>query len=282
MKRLFYALFMLIFAFPVMAQVRSGDFSMSGTASQVMTSAGLVGAHPSFPLNSIVKVTNPRNGREIEVTITGRIELSQNRIIDLSFAAVQALEMRAGETVIITVSAPPRPSNLQQGDRIVELFNPVILPRDRQIAQEQPVITEIPLNNQTTREPDIGNISRQTDNIELQQTVTIWSADAQAPDPVRIVQEARSVNISQSEIILIPGLPDRNSGNIYRLQVGAFSLPESASRTALLLRNAGFAVEQEYTGSVYRVLVTGIVSGDIYNASIRLGSMGFSQIWVRE
>ena len=67
MKRLFFAAFCALFILlDASAQARLGDFSMRGAASQEMTDEGLFGAHPSLPLNSKVKITNPNNGREVQ------------------------------------------------------------------------------------------------------------------------------------------------------------------------------------------------------------------------
>ncbi|MDR1839352.1 MAG: caspase family protein [Treponema sp.] len=85
------------------APTPQGSFTMRGKASQEIQTDGLTARHPSFPLNSKVKVTNPRNGKEIEVTIIGRIDPSVNRIIDLSRSALEALELNSGEEVVITV-----------------------------------------------------------------------------------------------------------------------------------------------------------------------------------
>jgi cell division protein FtsN len=88
--------------------------------------------------------------------------------------------------------------------------------------------------------------------------------------------------VEPQAVQIIPGLPDRNSGKIYRLQVGAYSVLDTADRTARNVRAAGFNVELEQVNTIYRVMVLGIASADVYQASVRLGSLGFSQIWVRE
>jgi cell division protein FtsN len=77
-------------------------------------------------------------------------------------------------------------------------------------------------------------------------------------------------------------LPDANSGKVYRLQVGAYSSMESAAKTVELLLSAGFNVELELSNPVYRVVITGINARDVQPVSVRLGSFGFNQIWVRE
>jgi rare lipoprotein A (peptidoglycan hydrolase) len=77
-----------------------------GMATQEMT-GGLFAAHPILPTGSMVKVTNPKNGKEITVTITKRINPSDNRIIDLSPAAASALDIGFGGPVIIEVLSTP-------------------------------------------------------------------------------------------------------------------------------------------------------------------------------
>jgi len=81
---------------------------------------------------------------------------------------------------------------------------------------------------------------------------------------------------------ILPALPDRHSGKAYSLQVGSFSALESANRAAALMKDVGFDVKIEYSGAVYRVMAIKISSADVYTASVRLGSLGFGQIWVRE
>jgi cell division protein FtsN len=84
-------------------------------------------------------------------------------------------------------------------------------------------------------------------------------------------------------IQIIPGLPNPNSNRIYRLQVGAFSGVESATRAVRQLQVAGFDVVQELAeNNLYRVLAVGIPAHNVYNAAQRLGAIGFKQVWVRD
>jgi rare lipoprotein A len=51
----------------------------------------MTAAHRTLPFGSIVQVTNLANGRQAEVRITDRGPFVANRIIDLSYAAAEAL-----------------------------------------------------------------------------------------------------------------------------------------------------------------------------------------------
>jgi rare lipoprotein A len=53
----------------------------------------LTAAHRTLPFNTVVRVTNLRNGKQIDVRINDRGPFVANRIIDLSLAASQAIEM---------------------------------------------------------------------------------------------------------------------------------------------------------------------------------------------
>jgi len=101
MKRFFLILFSLsVAAFPAFSQL--GVFTQRGRATQEMTTAGFSAAHNNIPLNSKVKVTNTFSGKEIEVSITGRILMSSLRIIDLSLEAWNALGLSEDTVVMLT------------------------------------------------------------------------------------------------------------------------------------------------------------------------------------
>jgi rare lipoprotein A len=57
----------------------------------------MTGAHPTLPLPTWVRVTNLENGRSVVVRLNDRGPFARGRIIDLSRAAAEALDMvRAG------------------------------------------------------------------------------------------------------------------------------------------------------------------------------------------
>ena len=51
----------------------------------------MTAAHRLLPLRSVVRVTNPENGREVKVLINDRGPFIRGRIIDLSYAAAEQL-----------------------------------------------------------------------------------------------------------------------------------------------------------------------------------------------
>lgn len=76
------------------------------TASgQVFNQHALTAAHPHLPLGSRVKVTNLKNGKEVEVTINDRGPHKAGRIIDLSRAAAKKIAM-GGQAQVKVVAIP--------------------------------------------------------------------------------------------------------------------------------------------------------------------------------
>ncbi|HEY4242622.1 MAG TPA: septal ring lytic transglycosylase RlpA family protein [Kofleriaceae bacterium] len=66
-------------------------------------------AHRTLPLGTIVKVTNQRNGRSIEVRINDRGPYAKGRVIDLSEAAARVLGMIDAGVVPVEIEVVTRP-----------------------------------------------------------------------------------------------------------------------------------------------------------------------------
>src|ERR1700726_4395186 len=85
----------------VLTRIKSGMASWYGAVLQGhLTASGrrfnmyeLTAAHRTLPFGSRVKVTNLRNHRSVVVTITDRVVLYPERVIDLSWGAAKELNM---------------------------------------------------------------------------------------------------------------------------------------------------------------------------------------------
>lgn len=70
---------------------------------------GMTAAHPTLPIPSYVRVTNPRNGRSVVVRVNDRGPFLNQRVIDLSYTAAWKLGfVEAGSTeVVVDLLMPP-------------------------------------------------------------------------------------------------------------------------------------------------------------------------------
>jgi hypothetical protein len=114
------------------------------------------------------------------------------------------------------------------------------------------------------------------------QPAQTYQPQTYTPPPVVQVNPNPAPSPVPAGDVEIIGLPDRSSGKIYRLQVGAYSTQSAAVKAAQLVQAAGLNPVLEQYDSKYRVLAVGIAAANVYPACLRLGSMGFRQIWVRE
>ena len=54
---------------------------------------GLTAAHPTYPHNTIIRVTNLTNNKSVIIRLNDRMPVTPNRIIDLSYGTALELEM---------------------------------------------------------------------------------------------------------------------------------------------------------------------------------------------
>jgi rare lipoprotein A len=83
-------------------------------------------AHRTLPFNAVVRVTNLRNGKQTQVRINDRGPFVANRVIDLSLAAAQAIEMVGPGTapVRLEVLAGPNPEAGYFGVQVGAFISP--------------------------------------------------------------------------------------------------------------------------------------------------------------
>jgi rare lipoprotein A len=75
------------------------------SSGEVYDMYGMTAAHPTLPLPSYVKVTNPANGRFVVVRVNDRGPFKHDRIIDLSYAAAYKLRFSTQGSTLVQVEA---------------------------------------------------------------------------------------------------------------------------------------------------------------------------------
>lgn len=69
----------------------------------VYSSSKLTAAHPTLPCGTKLRVTNLRNGKNVRVMVNDHLPASHDRILDLSYAAAQALNFIPQGTTLVKV-----------------------------------------------------------------------------------------------------------------------------------------------------------------------------------
>lgn len=89
-------------------------FHGKATASgEIYNQDDMTAAHQTLPLGSKVMVTNMENGRSAEVLVNDRGPFAKGRIIDLSYAAAQAIDMVGPGTAMVRVDVLDSPVPLR-------------------------------------------------------------------------------------------------------------------------------------------------------------------------
>lgn len=72
---------------------------------EIYNVAGMTAAHKTLPLPTYLQVTNLHNGKKIIVKVNDRGPFTNNRLIDLSFAAAKKLDMTGTGTAPVSIVA---------------------------------------------------------------------------------------------------------------------------------------------------------------------------------
>jgi rare lipoprotein A (peptidoglycan hydrolase) len=96
-----------------------GRLTASGERYNMLS---LTAAHRDLPFNTLVRVTNLDNGREVVVRINDRGPFLKGRILDLSYGAARALGANRPGVVRVRIevvgkAAPPAPAKNQGGGK---------------------------------------------------------------------------------------------------------------------------------------------------------------------
>ncbi len=145
---------------------------------------GLTAAHRTLPFNTVVRVTNKTNGREVDVRVNDRGPFVDGRVIDLSLRAAREIDLvRTGTapvkikvlkaTEVLPTSASSRPLYAVQ----VGAFENPRAAEDlkRQLERKYPDVTVQTLSGEKTvyrvrigREPDIQTANRLASQLRKQ------------------------------------------------------------------------------------------------------------------
>lgn len=227
----------------------------------------LTAAHKTLPLPSIVEVTNLENGRRLQVRVNDRGPFVDGRIIDLSRAAAEELDMRRAGIARVRVRYVGRapldaPAETPRGLPPVQLASlpptlPPVAPAPLSSAALAPVRPE-PMPEYVTPEP----------------------IETASPPPVEAAPQSPPV----SEPPPAEPAPALAAIANYEVQAGAFSNLANAERLAGQLSGTGEAVirpVQRESGMIYRVVVSRLKDeAEAWTVRERLAGLGFQDAMV--
>ena len=180
----------------------------------------LTAAHRTLPFGTLVRVTNPRSGRSVQVRINDRGPYIESRIIDLSYAAAKAIDMvEVGVTPVrIEVvrlageNEPPAPYVVRVDEPEEKLPIPEI--------PESPPSIDFPLPDSAGSSEAPVRPRADTDDVVVVEVIEERSGEAPAE---------RRVDESGTRIISAPVATPTGT---FHIQLGAFSVEANARALA--------------------------------------------------
>jgi rare lipoprotein A len=232
------------------------EFDGRPTASgEIFNSALYTAAHPTLPFGTVLMVTNRHNNRQVAVKVNDRGPFVAARIIDMSRAAAEQLDM------LITGTAPV----------LIEVMSGVALPSATGTAAPQvsiqPSAPPVPPPMQTM--PPIQTIP----SVPVSSPLAVQPVPQTPPMPV--YQPPVSGARLSPVITLLPN-------KIYKLQVGSYKEPKNAVDAFEKLKNVGLNPSYERSGDFFRVVLAGVQGTEVQSIANRLESAGFREALIRE
>jgi len=261
------------------------EFDGRPTASgEIFDSSRLTAAHPSLPFGTMLIVTNLHNNKSVTVRINDRGPFVPARIIDISRAAAEQLDMIVTGTAPVKIESADR--NIIAATSVGALQTPVVQPQVT--PQVTPVVTlQVPPSQVSPQIPS-GVITATSVVVPVVQTaVPEIVQPTSAPAPVFISQPVvvQPVN-TPSQLRLVPSI-NIVAENNYRLQVGSFRVARNAVEAFERLKSAGLNPNyerhtDESNVEFYRVVIAGIKGSDVPGVSAKISAAGFREAIIRE
>ncbi|GAB6392883.1 MAG: septal ring lytic transglycosylase RlpA family protein [Treponematales bacterium] len=288
-----------------------GKLTASG---EPFNSQNLTAAHPTLPFGTILRITNKHNNRQTIVRVNDRGPFVSARIIDVSKAAGEALDMINTGTAPVLVEAV----NSEQVDRLKGILDPALppapgasavspAPAAPEPAATAPASPPAPQAVAAGKTPQAAAPPAPAAPPPVPAPQTAGTA-AQAPTAAaataaptaQVPQSAppaaspagasggaarppvAAVPLAYPPAVLVGSAPIAGTGKTYRLQVGAYRVPRYAVEAFDRLKEAGLNPAYEKTGDVYRVVLAGVAPEAVNEIARKLGAAGFREALVRE
>jgi len=244
------------------------EFEGRPTASgEIFDSSQLTAAHPSLPFGTRLIITNQHNNRSVTVRVNDRGPFVPARIVDVSRAAAEQLDMITTGTAPVSVVSIDRIviSNPAVGAQVMPSSAQTIAPVIIAPVRIAPAAPSAPIQSAAPVQP-ISNVLPSNAPVIVNQ-------------PVAAVMPAPQLRIT-------PELVIAHNKN-YRFQVGSFRNARNAVEAFDRLKNSGLNPAYErFTNSdnaeYYRVVVAGVPGLEVQYTSERIVAAGFREAILRE
>jgi rare lipoprotein A len=185
------------------------------SSGEVYDMYGMSAAHPTLPLPSYARVTNPANGRSVIVRINDRGPFKHDRLIDLSYAAAYKLRLAGQGSGLVKVEAIDTSPQAMQG-----IQNDVAKPAETNSANTTDATTSSTL-------PPLSI----TPTLEAQQYYVQAGAFKNETNGNLLQKKIQSLELAENV-----GLASVYNNGLYRVRLGPYASKAEANASAANIR----------------------------------------------
>jgi rare lipoprotein A len=245
------------------------EFDGQNTASgEKFDSSQFTAAHPTLPFGALLTITNKYNNKQVTVRVNDRGPFVSTRIIDLSKAAAEQIDMIAAGSVSVAIDLAPRGSPL--GPVSAPIATTPAPTTTTPTPETTPPIATAPVVTAPTPTPTTTTPATTTPTIATLPVVT-------TPTPA---PTATATTPAITVKTLPPNPPPTGTNKKYRIQIGAFGIPNNAIIAFNKLKTAGLtpSYERSDKDKLYRVVLSGIKADDFVSTIEKIGKAGFREV----
>jgi len=248
------------------------EFEGKPTANgEIFNPSLFTAAHPTLPFGTVLTITNKQNKKQVTVRVNDRGPFVNARIIDLSMAAAESLDMiNTGTASVIVEKA------------LNDVLGPILGPLSKNEVS-------IPLTSaETTSTEELmkqkPGAASSTSAVQGASTAQVASQPTTRLEIVNVPPDSPLVEefYNAPAAKIVGGIPPATSPKSYRLQVGAFTVPRNALNAFEKLKSAGLNPAYEQYGEFYRVVLAGLKANEIQAIAQILANNGFPEAVLRE
>lgn len=270
----------------------------------------LTAAHRSLPFGTLLKVSNLYNGKSVVVRVNDRGPFVTGRVLDVSRAAAELLDMISTGTapikaeIVAGTETPPTQTNAAgngdarvpegaggrdsagpaSGTRVAEAVakEPAAAPEEAEAAAPTSGSVASPASTAGS-----GTSGLADEGLHASGTASAPDADggsratASAVPAAPAAPAAATRTARSGAAILMPAAPRPGDGAKYRIQVGSYRMNRYAEEAFRTLVAAGFPAAYETAGPFTRVVIPNLSAEAVLAAAATLGAAGFPEVLVR-
>jgi len=195
------------------------------SSGEIYDMYSMTAAHPTLPIPSYVKVTNPANGRFVVVRVNDRGPFKHDRIIDLSYAAAYKLRFSTQGSTSVTIEAidtsNSSPSYIASYTQVVP----------KSIPQPPAVTAPAPEKPANIPKPSPQLKTSETLSTELNGFFVQLGAFKNEVNADLLIKKIQGLDIENNV-----GINKVYNNGLYRLKLGPYESKKAAEDTALNIR----------------------------------------------